>query len=1552
MARERDVTLRITTESDGGQNLKALVAQLDALAAKGGDAAPEMQRLAAEITRLEKAQAAANALEKVATATTELALRLGGAEQNTRELATNLEAARQATERFAAEEQSAKAALDGTKAQLKEQQAALKALSAEKRQAGANTDQLAQRELELKAAITAAKAAVEAQVAAYKQAQGAANNAVTAQSALSAEYRASEASIKQLTSALDKQQVKLAAAGNAAKEAGVDADRLASEQGRLATELQLSAQYAKYLEDELQRVAAAEKLVAQQNADEELRQQAIAAQKAAEYTNALADALNRAEQEAKQLKQLALDEETRQQAIAAQKAAEYTNWWADALNKAEIEAKQVAATTKMLGSTLENSFGKAGVRSANQLQAEINQINQALQRLGASTKVSGADFERAWASGQSRINALRNELNGLEAPIQKTSFLTGAIGRGFAALTAAVASLDIGRAFIKANVELENTTRALKAITGSTASANAEMRFIRQSADRLGVSVIDLADSYKGLLAASKGTSLEGARTREIFQSVSNALAQTGASSYATSRAFTAITQMVSKGVVSMEEMRQQLAEALPGAFQAAARGAGLTEQELMKLIASGDLLTSDFLPALAKGLDDTFGNAPAKVQGLQQSWERLKQSFADASTLRGEGGVSGVLGKFLDSISAKLNTATDGFVLFGRVIESIKAKFADDSPIKKFYNTLANIPTGPFEATSKLVTAFIAKWKADSDKARDASEQVAGAAQKQGAAVLAAGQAAGTAATEQNKLATATGQVTTALQAAQQPWLQQQQIYAKASEQAAEYARLKEKEVEARKIEGQTISAVAALLGNEASVLQANTQAKEGEAVALKALLAARTTELAITEQQIASYQQRLATEQTLSAQDLEALRNLREKAAAQTAVLDKSRQMAAQSEIDVLRARITSQTYLDNSARLTEYKNAMDQATAGLSRLEMQHITGQATQQQVDAGRRTAAEAVALYRDALNDSVAAAKRAGDLSMALADMAGSEAEKRVAAAEAAKVNAEAIDQVTASRKADVTAIQEQITLLERHKEVVGSLSPEMEKYLGELRQKLALSQQEASVSERQTLAAKLEAEQTRVRAEAYKDNSSRLLEYKAASEAAEARVRSLTAAHAQGKATEAELNAARVQAAGALALYRDALNDAAAAAQRKIDVVQRDANLTRAVLDLEMERARTALKVAEANGDERAAIEAKVRMKEIEIKIARANMEAAALESRAIMAKAEADLKELEATDANNAAKRAEIEARIAAAKVKALESERGAELIKQLEREAQAIREVTRAKTTDNATSRSSGTSSSSFSGGSGGGSGGGGGGDAPTVPGGGSSTVGVYSGLITDYEDIARRRGLTGDQIQAFAKLAKELADEYTSQAYKGVSAGAHSLGFDPGVGAFKRALIDAETQVKQKVNGRGTSRMGPDPMAQDDTQYNVDFEAMMYARGLSIEQVKAAMQFINDIWKQLITTRKPVGAYAINKTVNDAIDMALSKANSSGSSGGSVPATASTPAAMQPSTPVSQASAPAAAAGGVSIQIGTLSLSMNGSESVSDLINTLTERASRT
>jgi tape measure domain-containing protein len=164
---------------------------------------------------------------------------------------------------------------------------------------------------------------------------------------------------------------------------------------------------------------------------------------------------------------------------------------------------------------------------------------------------------------------------------------------------------DTGMAF-------EGLNNALLAVAGSSSAATAELGYIEQESERLGLNLATTAQAYLQLAAASKGTNLQGQATREIFTAVAEASTVLQLSADQTSGALRAIGQIMSKGKVQAEELRGQLGERLYGAFQLAARGMGITTMELDKMLEQGQLIADEFLPRFADEIQRTFSDGVA----------------------------------------------------------------------------------------------------------------------------------------------------------------------------------------------------------------------------------------------------------------------------------------------------------------------------------------------------------------------------------------------------------------------------------------------------------------------------------------------------------------------------------------------------------------------------------------------------------------------------------------------------------------------------------------------------------------------------------------------------------------------------------------------------------------------------------------------------------------------------------------------------------------------------------------------------------------------------
>jgi hypothetical protein len=130
---------------------------------------------------------------------------------------------------------------------------------------------------------------------------------------------------------------------------------------------------------------------------------------------------------------------------------------------------------------------------------------------------------------------------------------------------------------------------------------------------------------------------------------------------------------MISKGNVQAEELRQQLGERLPGAFQYAARAMGVTTQELNDMLENGEVLADDLLPKLADELDRTFGpNVAAAADSLKASLQRLSLEVEILSNTAAEGPAS--ITKSLSDFGAEILGGINYFLEWNKQLSEQEA--------------------------------------------------------------------------------------------------------------------------------------------------------------------------------------------------------------------------------------------------------------------------------------------------------------------------------------------------------------------------------------------------------------------------------------------------------------------------------------------------------------------------------------------------------------------------------------------------------------------------------------------------------------------------------------------------------------------------------------------------------------------------------------------------------------------------------------------------------------------------------------------------------------
>lgn len=291
----------------------------------------------------------------------------------------------------------------------------------------------------------------------------------------------------------------------------------------------------------------------------------------------------------------------------------------------------------------------------------------------------------------------------------------------------------------------------------------------------------------------------------------------------------------------------------------------------------------------------------------------------------------------------------------------------------------------------------------------------------------------------------------------------------------------------------------------------------------------------------------------------------------------------------------------------------------------------------------------------------LADANDAGAASMkAFADTFGTEAEKLDAATNAAKEHEAGLRKISDQVKADLEISKSRLAALEQERGSDGKLSESKEKLRDELQKTIAAKQAEADKTTQATAAAHSATLQAEAAQSVYADHSKQIYALRDAWQAAEAEYSRLSALNARGINLAQELRAADEERAKALLLYRDALADATAAAERHLTAERTASGLQQSALQNDLYRANTILEIAKQRGNEKDIAEAQIAVWRIELQISEAQAQAARLEADAMLLVANAKRAELEASGPLTESKKAELAVMDANIKAKELEAQK----------------------------------------------------------------------------------------------------------------------------------------------------------------------------------------------------------------------------------------------------------------------------------------------------
>ncbi|WP_275149127.1 tape measure protein [Citrobacter koseri] len=306
--------------------------------------------------------------------------------------------------------------------------------------------------------------------------------------------------------------------------------------------------------------------------------------------------------------------------------------------------------------------------SAKAGQMDNSKFNEKLAQLNASVREAIAKSKGVTSNING--NKAANSLDSLSSAAVKTA---GA----FISMQAVLASYQ---KIMEVGLQRASSERSIDFVFDK--DANQVKEFTKSLAQTTGLDIAELQSQFAGFGASAKESmGIQG--SEELFKNMIGYARLMGRSEEEIKRALTALSQMAGKGQVMAEELKGQLAEAVPGMVQVFAKATGKSEQELFDAMKKGALKSADTLQKVTQELNKQITakggwkaiseSTQAQLGNLRNTWnttldsifrgsENGLQDFTRSLTnlLNSLGGSGKSLGESLGSLMTDMSHGVD----------------------------------------------------------------------------------------------------------------------------------------------------------------------------------------------------------------------------------------------------------------------------------------------------------------------------------------------------------------------------------------------------------------------------------------------------------------------------------------------------------------------------------------------------------------------------------------------------------------------------------------------------------------------------------------------------------------------------------------------------------------------------------------------------------------------------------------------------------------------------------------------------------------------------
>lgn len=309
--------------------------------------------------------------------------------------------------------------------------------------------------------------------------------------------------------------------------------------------------------------------------------------------------------------------------------------------------------------TIDASGSQAGANTVNaQLNSIVNQsiiVNNTLIQMGNTSQRTTDRMGSGFSSLSRYFRSFSKDLSSISGMI------------------AAFQPVNMFRSYIDelidVNREYSSFIAMMNVTTDDLGKSKDAYDYVKGAAMAYGVQIKGLMKGYSQLSAATKGLMSE-LDNKRLFESVAAVTTVMHSTPQTVERIYNSLIQMASKGKVSMEELRQQFGEHVPGALQIGANAMGMTIKDFIQQVTKGGMSASEFLTRLPDELFKRFGDAAEIAsKSLNATLERLKTTVFDVFKDMSTNGAALGIGALFDAISTKIRDNTPAFVTFSEIV-------------------------------------------------------------------------------------------------------------------------------------------------------------------------------------------------------------------------------------------------------------------------------------------------------------------------------------------------------------------------------------------------------------------------------------------------------------------------------------------------------------------------------------------------------------------------------------------------------------------------------------------------------------------------------------------------------------------------------------------------------------------------------------------------------------------------------------------------------------------------------------------------------------------